>query len=100
MVSPFRQLPPIQPPTKLIAARGLKPADVYQEAKRLLLPMRGIADVFTLAQLQGSDTSTPYLEAMRKSWHPDVAAPLQIVVKMTRCKIGGTCKYNPQSSVL
>ncbi len=66
---------------KLIAARGLKPADVYQEAKRLLLPMRGIADVFTLAQLQGSDTSTPYLEAMRKSWHPDVAAPLQIVVK-------------------
>lgn len=65
----------------LIAARGLKPAEVYQEAKRLLLPMRGIADVFTLAQMQSSDTSTPHLEAMRKSWHPDVAAPLQIVVK-------------------
>lgn len=66
---------------KLMAARGVKPAEMYEEAKRLLLPMTGIADVFTLAQMQGSDTSTPYLAAMRKAWHPDVAAPLQIVVK-------------------
>ncbi|MGS0758955.1 alkaline phosphatase family protein, partial [Roseateles sp. GG27B] len=43
--------------------------------------LNGIADVFTLAQLQSDDRSTPYLEAMRRSWHPDRAAPLQIVVK-------------------
>ncbi|WP_310389795.1 alkaline phosphatase family protein [Roseateles sp.] len=66
---------------QLMAARGVKPADMYAEAKRVLLPMTGIADVFTLAQLQSSDTSTPYLAAMRKAWHPEVAAPLQIVVK-------------------
>ena len=65
----------------LMAARGIPPAELYQEAKTLLLQVNGIADVFTLAQLQGSDTATPYLEAMRKSWHPEVAAPLQIVVK-------------------
>jgi arylsulfatase A-like enzyme len=64
-----------------MAAQGIQPAAMYQEAKRLLLPMPGIADVFTLAQMQGTDRSTPYLEAMRKSWHPEVAAPLQIVVK-------------------
>lgn len=65
----------------LMAAQGIRPADMYEEAKRLLLTMPGIADVFTLAQLQGSDTRTPYLEAMRKAWHPELAAPLQIVVK-------------------
>lgn len=66
---------------KLIAAKGLKSADVYAAAKKLLLQVDGIADVFTLEQMQGTDRQTPYLEAMRKSWHPDVAAPLQIVVK-------------------
>ncbi|MDC8784902.1 alkaline phosphatase family protein [Roseateles koreensis] len=65
----------------LIAQRGLKSAVVYQAAKGLLLKMDGIADVFTLAQLQSDDKQTPYLDAMRKSWHPDRAAPLQIVAK-------------------
>lgn len=66
---------------KLIKAKGLKSTDVYAAAKKLLLQVDGIADVFTLEQMQGSDTATPYLEAMRKSWHPEIAAPLQIVVK-------------------
>lgn len=66
---------------KAIKARGLKSADVYAAAKKLLLQVDGVADVFTLEQMQGSDTKTPYLAAMRKSWHPDIAAPLQIVVK-------------------
>ncbi|MCV2353131.1 alkaline phosphatase family protein [Paucibacter sp. B2R-40] len=66
---------------KQMAAQGIKPEEMYAEAKRLLLPMTGIADVFTLAQLQSNDTRTPYLESMRKAWHPEVAAPLQIVVK-------------------
>ena len=65
----------------LMAERRVNAADVYQEAKVLLLQLNGIADVFTLAQLQSDDRSTPYLEAMRRSWHPDRAAPLQIIVK-------------------
>jgi hypothetical protein len=66
---------------KLIQSKGLKSAEVYAAAKQLLLTVDGIADVFTPDQLLGSDTKTPYLEAMRKSWHPEVAAPLQVVVK-------------------
>ena len=66
---------------QLIAARGASPADVYREAKTLLLQLDGIADVFTLEQLLGSDVSTAHLGAMRKSWHPEIAAPLQIVIK-------------------
>lgn len=64
-----------------IAARGLKPAEVYQAAKQALLQLDGIAAVFTPDQLAGSDSSTPYLAAMRRSWHPDIAAPVQVVVK-------------------
>ncbi|MDN3919524.1 alkaline phosphatase family protein [Roseateles violae] len=66
---------------QLIAARGLKSADVYQQAKTLLLQQDGVAAVFTQQQLQGSDTSTPYLEQMRKSWHPARSAPLIVVIK-------------------
>lgn len=66
---------------KLIADKGLRPADVYAEAKALLLKIDGIAAVFTEEQLRGSDRATPYLEQMRKSWHPDRAAPVQVVVK-------------------
>jgi predicted AlkP superfamily pyrophosphatase or phosphodiesterase len=65
----------------LIAKRGLKSDAVYQATKTLLLQVDGIAAVFTPDQLAGSDTRTPYLAAMRKSWHPQIAAPLQIVVK-------------------
>lgn len=83
---------------KLIAAKGVKPADVYEETKTLLLQMNGVADVFTLAQLQGTDTQTPYLAAMRKSWHPDVAAPVQIVVKpgwLFGSRVGGSSHGTP-----
>lgn len=66
---------------KLIAARGLRAGDVYAEAKALLLKIDGIAAAFTADQLRGTDRMTPYLEQMRKSWHPDRAAPVQVVVK-------------------
>lgn len=66
---------------KLAAAQGIAFADLQKETKALLLKMDGIADVFTEAQLRSDDRSTPHLEQMRKSWHPDRAAPLQIVVK-------------------
>jgi len=69
---------------KLIAARGLKSADVYAEAKRVLLTQPDVAAVFTPDQLRGSDMTTPLLDQVRKSWHPDRAAPVQVVMKAGR----------------
>ena len=66
---------------KLIAERGLQPDAIYAEAKALLLQVPGIGDAFTRAQLQGTEPVEPHLTAMRKSWHPERAAPLQIIVK-------------------
>ncbi|WP_397533020.1 alkaline phosphatase family protein [Roseateles sp.] len=85
---------------ELIAARGLKAADVHQAAKQLLLQVDGVASVFTPDQLRSSDTTTPYLAAMRKSWHPDVAAPLQIVVKpgwLYSSRAGGSSHGTPHA---
>ncbi len=66
---------------KLAAERGLKFADVQAAAREELLKLPGVATVFTREQLLGSDTTTPYLEAMRKSFDPTRAAQLQIVLK-------------------
>jgi hypothetical protein len=66
---------------KLMAARGLRPAEVYQQAKTLLLQLDGIAAVFTQQQIESADVATPYLEQMRQSWHPQRSAPLIVVVK-------------------
>jgi predicted AlkP superfamily pyrophosphatase or phosphodiesterase len=66
---------------KLMAERGVAPDMVYAEAKIALLQAPGITAVFTPDQLAGNDHSTPYLDAMRKSWHPDLAAPVQFVTK-------------------
>ncbi|WAC73843.1 alkaline phosphatase family protein [Roseateles sp. SL47] len=64
---------------KLIQSKGLKSDDVYAAAKALAEQIPGIQAAFTRAQLAGDDTATPYLAQMRRSWHPDVAAPLQLV---------------------
>lgn len=66
---------------KLAADRGLKFADVQAAAREELLKLPGVEAVFTREQLMGSDTATPYLEAMRKSFDPTRAAQLQIVLK-------------------
>jgi len=84
--------------SKLIAARQLAPAEVDKEAKALLLRVDGVADVFTREQLLGSDTSTPYLDAMRKSWHADIGASLQVLLKpnwMVSSRSGGTTHGSP-----
>ncbi|RQO55946.1 alkaline phosphatase [Paucibacter sp. KBW04] len=83
---------------KLIAQKGLKPADVYAEAKAVLLQFPGVADVFTEAQLRSDDRKTPYLEAMRKSWDPERAAPVQVVVKpgwLFGSRVGGSSHGTP-----
>ncbi len=65
----------------LIRERGLKPDDIYAVAQAAAKRVPGIADAFTRAQLAGSDTSDPNMVAMRKSWDPTRAAPLQVIVK-------------------
>lgn len=66
---------------KLAAERGLKFADVQAAAREELLKLPGVETVFTREQLLGNDRTTPYLEAMRKSFDPTRAAQLQIVLK-------------------
>jgi len=69
---------------KLIAERGLKSAEVYQAAKTVLLQSPDVATAFTPDQLLSTDTRTPWLDQMRKSWHPERAAPVQVVLKEGR----------------
>ncbi len=66
---------------QLAAERGLKFADVQAAARDELLKLPGVETVFTREQLLGSDTTTPYLAQMRKSFDPTRAAQLQIVLK-------------------
>ena len=66
---------------KLIAARGQKSQDIYDASKALLLKIDGVAAVFTKAELAGGSSVAPYLNAMRKSWFPARAAPVQVVIK-------------------
>ncbi|MFG6486598.1 alkaline phosphatase family protein [Roseateles sp. BYS78W] len=66
---------------QLAAEKGLNFADVQAAAREELLKLPGVAAVFTREQLLGNDTTTPYLEAMRKSFDPTRAAQLQIVLK-------------------
>jgi len=66
---------------KKIAAAGLDRDAVYAVARDAAKTVPGIATAFTRTELAGSNTSDPVLNAMRKSWDPERAAPLQIVVK-------------------
>ena len=81
-----------------IQARGLDPETVYAAAARLAEQVPGIAAAFTRAQLAGSEPAPELLARMRLSWHPDAAAPLQIVVKpgwMISSKSTGTTHGSP-----
>ena len=68
----------------LIAARGLKPEQVYQAAQEIMLMHPDVAAAFTPEQLRSNDERTPYLAQVRKSWYPERAAPLQVVMKEGR----------------
>ncbi|ALV04856.1 alkaline phosphatase family protein [Roseateles depolymerans] len=83
---------------KLIQSKGLRSDDVYAAAKVLAEQVPGIQAAFTRAQLAGDDTATPYLAQMRRSWHPDVAAPLQLVPRqgyMFSSRTTGTTHGSP-----
>lgn len=64
-----------------IAAAGLDRDAVYAVARDAAMAVPGIAAAFTRAELASSKTNDPVLNAMRKSWDPERAAPLQIVIK-------------------
>ena len=67
---------------KRIAAQGLGYEAVENAARELLLKEPGIAAAFTKAELaSNAPTQLPYLAAMRNSWHAEIAAPLQVVLK-------------------
>jgi len=81
-----------------IRAKGLQADDVYAAAKALVEQVDGVQAAFTRAQLAGTDTATPYLEQMRKSWYPGIAAPLQVVPKpgwMFSSRMTGTTHGSP-----
>lgn len=83
---------------KLATDSGLKFTDVEAAARDELLKLPGVATVFTREQLLGNDSTTPYLEAMRKSYDPTRAAQLQIVLKpnwIFSYRPGGTTHGRP-----
>lgn len=82
----------------LIQAQQLKSDDLYAAAQALVVQLDGVQTAFTRAQLAGTDTTTPYLEQMRKSWYPGRAAPLQVVPKagwMFGSRVMGTTHGSP-----
>lgn len=81
-----------------IRERGLSPDAVYAAAAALAEKVPGIAAAFTRAQLTSDEPAPEILRRMRLSWHPDAAAPLQIVVKpgwMISSKTTGTTHGSP-----
>ncbi|MFG6446649.1 alkaline phosphatase family protein [Roseateles sp. BYS180W] len=85
---------------KLMAERGVQPDAVYAAAAELAVQLPGIEAAFTPAQLRSTDTQTPYLAQMRKSWHPELSAPLQIITRagwIPSSRIGGTTHGSPHA---
>ncbi|HLO95080.1 MAG TPA: alkaline phosphatase family protein [Burkholderiaceae bacterium] len=81
-----------------IQSRGLDRDAVYALAARCAEQVPGIAAAFTRAQLSSSYPAPELLQRMRLSWHPDTAAPLQIVVRpgwMISSKNTGTTHGSP-----
>ena len=81
-----------------IQSRRLDRDAVYAAAAALAEQVPGVAAAYTRAQLAGTEPGPDTLQRMRLSWHPEVAAPLQIVVKpgwMTSSKNVGTTHGSP-----
>ncbi len=66
----------------LIAANGLDPETVAQEARQLLLAAPGMAAAYTRRELaSGSRSGEPFFLQMQKSFSPDVPVDLQFALK-------------------
>lgn len=68
--------------SNVMAAKGLASATVENEAKAVLLQIKGVADVFTREQLTGADpTTTPVLRAMRNAWFAGRSPQLVVLLE-------------------
>jgi predicted AlkP superfamily pyrophosphatase or phosphodiesterase len=85
----------------VIAAKGVSPAAIDNEARTLLLQLGGVAEVFTREQLASAEaTDKPFLTAMRRAWHPDLSASIHVVLKpgwMLGSALMGTTHGSPHA---
>ncbi len=85
----------------VIAAKGVAPAAVDDEARAILLQVHGVSEVFTREQLASSAaTDNPLLAAMRRTWHPDLSASIHVVLKpgwMLGSALMGTTHGSPHA---
>jgi len=66
----------------LAAKRGVDMRSLESAARKALRAEPGIADVLTRAEIEGREPSaSPWLPMVRKAWHPQRSADLQIVLK-------------------
>jgi predicted AlkP superfamily pyrophosphatase or phosphodiesterase len=67
---------------KLIAQRQLHPDTVADEARKLILAEPGFGTAYTRRELlSDAPADAPFLDALRKSWHPDVSGQVQFTLK-------------------
>lgn len=85
----------------LVARRAVDARALEEEAKRLLLEQAGVAAAYTRAELLSRTThDAPYLEAVRKAWHPERSADIQVVLKhgwMLSSRGAGTTHGSPHA---
>lgn len=67
----------------LIAKNTVDRRALEQEARRLLEAEPGVAAAFTRGDIEGSNlpVNTPYLAQVRKTWHHERSADVQVVLK-------------------
>ena len=68
----------------LIKQRDLKPDQVYDSARSILLQDPDVAAVYTRQQLLQSDDSSPIFQSVRKTWHAERSPPVMVVLKPGR----------------
>ncbi|QJR14957.1 alkaline phosphatase family protein [Usitatibacter palustris] len=66
----------------LMAQRGVDRNAFGEAARTQLLTEPGFAHAYTRAEIEsGSKAGAPYFDAVRKTWHPDRSADVQLVLK-------------------
>ena len=66
----------------LAAEKGVPPADVAEEARKVVSAERGIAVAYTRAEMEGgSRAGAPSFDAMRRSWNPSRSPDVQFALR-------------------
>ena len=67
---------------QLMAQKRADPAVVAQEARKLLLEEPAVAAAYTARELESASArDAPFMEAMRRAYHPGVSGEVQFVLK-------------------